>query len=128
MRISDWSSTCALPISDKYTSSYATSADVGDATVAVAGTVAGNADSSTTRGKATTTVTGTLGGDAVAPAAYGNDYTSRRTTDSAGQVAASGSTSFRSLVPQGYTPVNSPTSKPVSGNTSTTSSKTNSCS
>src|SRR3546814_12045550 len=84
MRISDWSSTCALPISDKYTSSYATSADVGDATVAVAGTVAGNAESSTPRGKATTTVTGTIGGDAVAPAAYGNDSQSSRTTDSAG--------------------------------------------
>src|SRR3546814_2899281 len=81
-------------------SSYATSADVGDATVAVAGTVAGNAESSTTRGKATTTVTGTIGGDAVATAAYGNDYQSSSTTDYAGKVAASGSTSFGSLVPK----------------------------
>src|SRR3546814_1145876 len=75
--------------SDKYTSSYATSADVGDATVAVAGTVAGNAESSTTRGNATTTVTGTIGGDAVATAAYGNDYQSSSTTDYAGKVARS---------------------------------------
>src|SRR3546814_7498928 len=60
----------------------------------VAGTVAGNAESSTTRGKATTTVTGTIGGDAVATAANGNDYQSSSTTDYAGKVAASGSTSF----------------------------------
>src|SRR3546814_14407542 len=120
MRISDWSSTCALPISDKYTSSYATSADVGDATVAVAGTVAGNAESSTTRGKATTTVTGTIGGDAVATAAYCNDYQSSSTTDYAGQVAASGSTSFGSLVPQVSKQVSSSTSNNVGGAASVT--------
>src|SRR3546814_13732735 len=56
--------------SDKYTSSYATSADVGDATVAVAGTVAGNAESSTPRGKATTTITGPNAGAPVAPAPH----------------------------------------------------------
>src|SRR3546814_18977275 len=102
--------TCALPIS-----SYATSADVGDATVAVAGTVAGNAESSTTRGKATTTVTGTIGGDAVATAAYGNDYQSSSTTDYAGKVAASGSTSFGSLVPKVSKQVSSSTSNNVGG-------------
>ena len=99
----------------KQSSNYGTNAGVGDATVTIAGTVAGNAAASTTRGKATTTITGTIGGDARAIADNGFASQSATTTDYAGNAAASSSTNFFGLAPNISKQVSSFTNNSVGG-------------
>jgi Uncharacterized protein with a C-terminal OMP (outer membrane protein) domain len=80
--------------------SYTVSDGVGDATVAIAGTVSGDAEASSSRGNATTTVTGTVGDDARAYAS-GNNYATSTTTDYAGEIADSSTSP--AIVKQVYT-------------------------
>lgn len=101
--------------SEKETISYVTSANVGDATVAVGGAVTGSVYSGTDRGNATATITGTVGGNAQATAANGFDYQYSRTTDYAGKVANSASTGFFGLAPVLSKVVDSYTSTLVGG-------------
>lgn len=81
-----------------YSSISQSNAGVGEASVAVAGSVTGNASAYSEGGLARTTITGTIGGDAEATA-EGYEYQYRATTDYAGDVADSSSTNFYALVP-----------------------------
>lgn len=73
-----------------------TSANVGNASVAVAGTVTGDAEASASRGNATTSVTGTVGGNARAYA-VGGSSSDTYLGEYAGKVGDSDATSFGGL-------------------------------